>query len=77
MGYLLESDLTGLVRLTIHGSLKLLYLQVTSDGQCVGAVVAQSSTLARRAAQAVAVHYEDLTPVITIQVQYIKHCLIV
>lgn len=44
---------------------------MTSDGQVIGAVVAESATLAWKAAQAVIVEYEDLPAIFTIQVQLV------
>ena len=42
---------------------------VTHFGQVIGVVVAESQSLAQRAAQAVQVTYQDLPSVITIQVR--------
>jgi xanthine dehydrogenase molybdopterin-binding subunit B len=38
------------------------------QGQIIGAIVAETRTEAQRAAQAVVVEYEELTPIFTIQV---------
>jgi len=41
---------------------------VLSQGQVIGAVLAESQVLAQRAAKCVHVEYEELTPIITIKV---------
>ena len=43
-------------------------LQVKCQGQVIGAVIAETRTQAQRAAKAVVVKYEELTPILTIQV---------
>ena len=50
----------------------LFCLQVHCIGQVVGVVLAETQQLAREAAQAVRIEYEELTPIITIEVlQYL------
>ena len=44
--------------------------QVTCEGQVIGAIVAETQTEAQRAAKAVKVQYEELEPIITIEVTY-------
>lgn len=44
------------------------YFQVTCVGQVIGAVIAETKDAALKAAQAVKVEYEDLPPIITIEV---------
>lgn len=44
------------------------YSQVTCVGQVIGAVIAESKNIALKAAKAVKVEYEDLPPIITIEV---------
>ena len=43
--------------------------QVTCEGQVIGAIVAETQTEAQRAAKAVKVQYEELEPIITIEVR--------
>ncbi len=43
-------------------------LQVTCQGQIIGGIVAASQTVAQRAARLVKVEYEELKPIITIEV---------
>lgn len=47
----------------------LLFSQVTCVGHIIGAVVADSQLHAQRAAKAVKIQYEELKPIITIQVR--------
>lgn len=49
-----------------------LLLQVTCVGHIVGAVVADTQLHAQRAAKAVRIQYEELQPVVTIQVRPVK-----
>ena len=46
---------------------------MTSAGQVIGAIVADTQAQAQRAAKAVKVEYEDLPSIITIEV-LIPHC---
>lgn len=47
-------------------------LQVTCVGHIIGAVVADTQLHAQRAAKAVRIQYEELQPVVTIQVRPVK-----
>jgi xanthine dehydrogenase/oxidase len=54
----------------VHISYELKYLQVTTQGQVVGAVVAVDQITAQRAAKLVKVEYKNLEPIIiTIEVR--------
>jgi len=46
----------------------IMCLQVTCQGQVIGALLAQTKCQAQRAAKAVKVTYEELEPIITIAV---------
>lgn len=46
-------------------------LQVTCVGHVIGAVVADTQLHAQRAAKAVSIQYEELQPIITIQVSHL------
>lgn len=48
-----------------------LCLQVTCVGHIIGMVVADTQLHAQRAAKAVSIQYEELQPIITIQVSYL------
>ena len=43
------------------------------QGQVIGAIVAEDQLIAQRAAKAVMVEYEELEPIITIEVRQILH----
>lgn len=47
------------------------WLQVTCVGHVIGAVVADTQLHAQRAAKAVSIQYEELQPIITIQVSHL------
>lgn len=49
--------------------MRLLFSQVTCVGHIIGAVVADSQLHAQRAAKAVRIQYEELEPIVTIQVR--------
>lgn len=54
----------------VHINYELIYFQVTSQGQVIGAVVAVDQITAQRASKLVKVEYKDLEPVIiTIEVK--------
>lgn len=55
--------------LTMHPS----SLQVTCVGHIIGAVLADTQLNAQRAAKAVKVQYEELQPIVTIQVRPVTH----
>jgi len=46
-----------------------MLLQVTTFGQPIGAIVADTQMIAQRAAKLVKIEYEDLPTVVTIQVR--------
>lgn len=50
-------------------TMRSLSLQVTCVGQIIGAVLANTQLHAQRAAKAVKIHYEELRPIVTIQVR--------
>ncbi len=47
--------------------------KVTCYGQVIGAIVADTKEVARQAAREVHVQYEDLKPILTVQVQTSHH----
>lgn len=47
-------------------------LQVTCVGHIIGAVIADTQEHSRRAAKAVKIKYEELKPIVTIQVSWLR-----
>jgi xanthine dehydrogenase molybdopterin-binding subunit B len=55
----------------VHMTIRI-FLQVICYGQIIGGIIAEDRETAQRAADMVSIEYEELTPILTIEVSLLK-----